>query len=63
MSFFIASSIFICVYEHVGPAYMNAPHVWRPEEGVEASGAGVTGGCEPSSGCWEPNPGPLQQWH
>lgn len=30
---------------------------WRPEEGAGSPGTGVTGICEPSCGCWEPNPG------
>lgn len=42
---------FACVY--VCLPYMLG--TWRPEEGVESSGIGVTEGCEP------PGAGPLQE--
>lgn len=32
------------------------------EEGLKSSGAGVTDGCEPADGCWEPNLGLKQQY-
>ena len=34
---------------------------WRSEEGTGSHGAGVLDSCGPLSGCWESNPGPLQQ--
>ena len=33
----------------------------RPEEGIRSLGTGVTDGCELPCGCWEWNPGPLQE--
>lgn len=41
-------------------------HVWawcpqRSEEGVEPSGTGVLGRCEPPYGCWELTLGPLEE--
>ena len=33
----------------------------RPEEGVGSPGTGITDGCEPPCGCWESNPGPLEE--
>lgn len=34
--------------------------VYRPEEGVEFLGTGVTDGCEPPCGSWELNLRPLE---
>ena len=34
---------------------------WNPEEGVQLPRTGVTDGCELLCGCWETNPGPLQE--
>ena len=33
------------------------PETQRSDEGVRSPGTGVSGGYEPSCGCWEPNPG------
>ena len=33
----------------------------RPEEAVRSSGTGVTDSCGLSCGCWESNPGPLEE--
>ena len=33
----------------------------KPEENNKSPGFEVTGGCELPHGCWEPNPGPLQE--
>lgn len=46
--------ICVCVY------YVHAWCPRRPEEGVRSPGTGVTGGCEPSCGCWQPH-SPLQE--
>lgn len=48
------------------PACMFVQHVcaqclWRPEEDIGSPGTVVTNECEPSHGCWEANPGPLQE--
>ena len=36
-------------------------HTERPEEGVRTPGTGGTDGCELLCGCWEWNPGSLQE--
>lgn len=37
--------------------------LWRPEEGIKASGTGVTDGSEMPCKCWDQNPSLLQeQW-
>ena len=45
-------------------AFIAVQHVCivlqRPEEGIESSGTGLTGDCEPPSGCLELNSGPLE---
>ena len=33
----------------------------RPEEGIRSSGTDITDSYEMPCGCWEPNPGPLQE--
>jgi hypothetical protein len=38
-------------------------YLQRPEEGVKSSEAGVTDHCELPCGCWESNPGYLQEPH
>lgn len=48
------------------PVYKYAyyVHVWCPwkvEEDMGSTGTRLTDGCEPLSGCWELNPGPLQE--
>jgi hypothetical protein len=48
-------------------AYMSVYHscTWypqRPEEDAVSVGTGVTGSYEPAGGCWESNPGPLQEY-
>ena len=38
--------------------------VWwpgRPEEGITSPGTGVTDGCELPYGCWESDPGHLEE--
>lgn len=32
-----------------------------PEKGIRSLGTGVTEGCRPPYGCWEPSPGLLQE--
>ena len=34
---------------------------WKPEEGIGSSENGVTDSCELPCGCWESNPGPLEE--
>lgn len=41
--------------------HMHALCSQRPEEGDRLSGTGVTDGCELPRGCWEQNPGHLQE--
>lgn len=48
-------SLFMCVY-HMCPQY-----TLTPEEGIGSLGTRLTGGCEPPYGCWELNPGLLQE--
>lgn len=33
----------------------------KSEEGIRSPGTGATYGCELPYGCWEPNPGPLDE--
>ena len=33
----------------------------HPEEGIESPGTGVIDGCELPYGCWESNPGSLEE--
>lgn len=40
---------------------MYAWFPWRSEETLEYPGTGVTHSYEPPCGCWESNPGPLQE--
>jgi hypothetical protein len=44
---------------------VSAPHhclaFQRPEEVTECPGTKVTDGCELPGGCWQSNPGPLQE--
>lgn len=35
--------------------------IQRSEKGVAYPGIRVTGGCDLPGGCWNPNPGPLQE--
>ena len=35
--------------------------LWWPEEGIGSPGTGVTDSCELPCGCWELNPGPLEE--
>lgn len=55
--------IFFVMYGFLHPCMpVCLAHVWCPrwlEEGVGSSGPGVTDSCEPPSGCWESNLGPL----
>lgn len=50
----MVACISVCVY------YVHAWCPRRPEEGVRSPGTGVTGGCEPPCGCWQPH-SPLQE--
>ena len=48
------------------PACTSVHHVsiWfseQPEEGTESPETGATNGCELPRGCWESNPGPLEE--
>lgn len=47
------------------PAYMSVHHVcmcpWRPEEGTESPGTGVTDGFEPHVGAGNLNPAPEEE--
>jgi hypothetical protein len=45
----------VCVY-HMFDWYPQ-----RFEEGVEFSKIGIADSCEPSRGCWELNPGSLEE--
>lgn len=50
----------------VSLSYMLVCHLqaWsslRTEKGVRAPGTGVTHDCEPPCGCWDSNPGPLEE--
>ena len=49
----------LCLHAYKGTTFIHCS--WRPEEGVGSPETGVTGGCEPLCGCWELNPGPLQE--
>lgn len=40
---------------------MCMPGALKGQGSVGASGTGITGGCEVPWGCWEPNPGPLEE--
>lgn len=40
---------------------MCASCPWRPKEDVRSPGTGVTDSHEPSWGCWESNPDPLEE--
>lgn len=56
--------LIICMYWmiclHMYTVWIQCP--WRPEEGVgSVPGARVPDGYEPPRGCWELNPGPLQE--
>jgi hypothetical protein len=46
-----------CIYEN----HVHYWCLWRSEDGIGSSETGVGGGCKPPCGCWEPNPGPLQE--
>lgn len=35
--------------------------LWKWGELIGSPGPGVSDGCESTCGCWEPNPGPLQE--
>lgn len=41
--------------------FVCMPGAWMLEEHVRPTRAGVTDGCKLPRGCWESNPGPLQQ--
>lgn len=47
------------VYIYVNIYALVSKCLWRPEEGIESPGDGVTCVCD--IGCWKPNPGPLQE--
>lgn len=54
------------MYVSVLPTCMSVyyTHAWwlkRSEEGVRSPCTGATGSCEPSGGCWESSPSPLQE--
>lgn len=53
---FYACKCFACIYD------VHHMHVWylQNSEDVEFSEIGVMDGCESPCGCWELNPGPLQ---
>lgn len=57
--------ILLYVHGRFACLFVCAPHVclcpWQPEESMRSPGTGVTGGCEPSFGCFELNPGPLEE--
>lgn len=46
-----------CLHVCLSIMYVQCPK--RPEEGIVFSRAGVTEGCQPPRGYWEPNPGPF----
>ena len=44
--------------------FLYCIHTWsprEPEEGVDPLEPGDTDGCELRGGCWESNPGPLEE--
>lgn len=54
----------VCMCLWVCVMYVHHVYAWctrRPEEGIKSLETGVTNGCQPPEGCWEPNPGPLQE--
>lgn len=60
----LVASVIVCVCLFHLRVCQHHVHAWCPwglEEGVGRSGAGVIDSCEPPHGCWEPNPGPLQE--
>lgn len=59
------SSYLFYVYSDF-PTYMSEPHVcvWclrKPDEGLEVLELDFFYGCEASCGCWDSNPGPLEE--
>jgi hypothetical protein len=51
---------------NVLPACVRMYHMciwrpWKPEDGIRFPVIGVTGSCKLPCGCWELNPGPLQE--
>jgi hypothetical protein len=48
----------MCV--HICLHYVCAWCPWRPEEGVRFSESGVTDSSQPLCGCWDSNPGSLE---
>ena len=44
-------------------SYVCAPWAYSVLGGqkIRSLGTGITNGCEPPDGCWELNPGPLQE--
>jgi hypothetical protein len=49
----------LCLYINMCSIYMQWSR--RPEEGSRFLGTPMTDGCEPPSGCWESNPGALEE--
>jgi hypothetical protein len=53
----------VCVCVVILPAFISVCvwYPWSPEEGHRVSGTRVTVGCELPCGCWDSNPGPLEE--
>lgn len=51
------------MYMDVMPACtsMYCMYLVRPKEGIDAPGIALTGGCGPLCGCWDLNPGLLEE--
>jgi hypothetical protein len=57
--FFLEKRFILCVVACMYSPFMQ--YLWRPEEGAWSSEAEVKYGCELPCGCWELNPGPLEE--
>jgi hypothetical protein len=53
-------SLYKC-FAHMHFYHMCTWSLWRSDEGIKSPGTGVTGACEHQYGCWELNPGLLQE--
>lgn len=57
-SYFMCTSVpSICMYVH----HVCVLYPLRSEDHVRSPGTGITGSCKMPHGCWELNPGPLQE--
>ena len=63
---FFKSILCVWVFVYVYGCCMSVLHIcawslWRPEDSLRSSGTEVTGNCEMPCGCWDLNPGPLEE--